>query len=295
MCLGICCDCLYNCRGIFWKLLPLLWLADLVLTVYIVLQLYDAEVYACCTHNITPLGAVCNYEDLGGASNVFVDDNGYCGRLDSNQICSEVGICAEQESIVGVIDYVGMDPGDAFGDQFCSQDVLDEVATFNFTWLIVVLIVKCVGLVFLILLDLAACLKKVKPDEKEAEQANTCTKCAKWGRDCCCKSLEILFKIAFLIFGTFATFAALHYMQLTGHVWTSTCQSLSDDTLQEQCIQTEDQCNGGDNYYAVVFDSLDLVGPYWADMATNVISTIMWCVRVAIMRYALKQTHIAPV
>eukprot|EP00483_Globobulimina_turgida_P013036 UN13060 len=84
-------------------------------------------------------------------------------------------------------------------------------------------------------------------------------------------------------------------MQLTGHVWTSTCQSVADDTLRGQCERTESECNDGDNYYAVVFDSLNLGGPYWADVISNILHTIMWCVRVAVMRYALKTTHMADV
>ncbi len=84
-------------------------------------------------------------------------------------------------------------------------------------------------------------------------------------------------------------------MQLTGHVWTSTCSSLTDNTLKDQCLRSETECNDGDNYYAVVFDSLDLGAPYWADVISNLLHTIMWIVRVAVMRYAIKQTHLADV
>ena len=94
---------------------------------------------------------------------------------------------------------------------------------------------------------------------------------------------------------TVATFVAVYYMRLTGNVWTSTCDSVPSD-VRNLCEQTEDECQDGDNYYAVVFDSLDLAGPYWIDLTSNVLSTVIWIVRIAVMRYALKSAKdLAPV
>jgi len=258
-----------------------------------VVELYQSEIFACCTHNNLD---ECGYEDLGGASNIFVNDHGYCGRLDTGKVCNEIGICAEGVNITtpasALTTVVG--GGETFGNTLCNEQILDDVSSYNYFWLNVVMITKCVGLIFLLLLDLRACIKKIDVDEEEAQQADTCFKCKKWGLTCCGKTLVLLFKAFFLIFGTFATFAAIYYMQLTGHVWTSTCSAVPD-SLQAKCDATETECNNGDNYYAVVFNSLDLGGPYWADVVSNVLHTTLWIVRVAVMRHALKSTHLADV
>merc|ERR1719471_367098 len=78
MCVGLWCDCLYRARCCFWKLLPILWIADLGLTISLVVGLYNADIFACCTHNWPGIGDDCGYEDLGGAANVIVDQYGYC-------------------------------------------------------------------------------------------------------------------------------------------------------------------------------------------------------------------------
>jgi len=310
MCVGLCCDCLYRSRCLFWKLLPILWIVDMALTIYLIVNLYQSDIFACCTTNMDGIGEICGYDDLGGASNIFVNDYGYCGRRDTNKICYEIGECAELQSTATSIDQctsMGIDncivprsnatstaQYESFGNTLCTQTVLDDVAFYNYFWLNGVLITKCVGLLFLILLDLRACLNKIDPDEQEAQQTETCFKCKKWGKDCCVKTIVLILKATFLIFGTFATFAALYYMQLTGHVWTSSCSAVPD-SLQTQCQQTESVCNNGDNYYAVVFDSLDLGAPYFVDIVSNVLHTVLWIVRIAVMRYALKATHLASV
>lgn len=85
------------------------------------------------------------------------------------------------------------------------------------------------------------------------------------------------------------------YMQITGYVWTSRCDAL-ETSLQAQCEETETECNNGDNYYAVVFDSLELVYPYWIDLVSNALHSVMWVVRLAVMRYAYKSaTTLNPV
>ena len=91
-----------------------------------------------------------------------------------------------------------------------------------------------------------------------------------------------------------ATFAALYYMQLTGKVWTSRCSALPS-SLRAACEETETSCNDGDNFYAVAFDSLELGGPYYADIVSNVLHSVLWVVRIAVMRYALKRTHLTSV
>lgn len=83
-------------------------------------------------------------------------------------------------------------------------------------------------------------------------------------------------------------------MQLTGQVWQSSCSAL-DSSLQSICQEAETICNDGENYYAVAFDSFELVSPYYVDLASNLIHTILWFVRIAIMRYAIKSTHLTSV
>ena len=78
-------------------------------------------------------------------------------------------------------------------------------------------------------------------------------------------------------------------MQITGHVWTSRCSAL-ESSLQATCQETETKCNNGDNYYAVVFDSLELKTPYWIDLVSNAMHSVMWVVRIAVIRYGMKST-----
>eukprot|EP00483_Globobulimina_turgida_P008477 UN08494 len=144
MCLGLCCDCLYKSRCLLWKLLPLLWLADLVLTIYIVVQLYQSDIFACCTHNMGALDPICGYEDLGGAANIAVNDYGYCQRKDTGKVCFEIGECAELVVPPIVPEDTNGVEGESFGDTLCTEEILDDVAFYNYFWLNGVLIAKCV-------------------------------------------------------------------------------------------------------------------------------------------------------
>jgi len=251
-------------------------------------------------HNWDGIGDDCGYEDLGGASNIVVDPYGYCARRDTSQVCCEIGWCAEQSSIVPSSNVTlsnaqcSTDYSTTFASNFCSSDLLDEVAFYNYFWLNAVLVVKCVGLCFLLLLEVRACLNAVDSEAEEAQQADTCLKCKQWGKACCCSTFVLVLKGAFLLFGTFATFAALYYMQLTGQVWTSTCSALPS-ALRAGCEATESECNDGDNFYAVAFDALELGGPYYADVVSNVLHSVLWVVRIAVMRYAIKSTHLTSV
>eukprot|EP00485_Elphidium_margaritaceum_P007516 CAMPEP_0202690680 /NCGR_PEP_ID=MMETSP1385-20130828/5597_1 /ASSEMBLY_ACC=CAM_ASM_000861 /TAXON_ID=933848 /ORGANISM="Elphidium margaritaceum" /LENGTH=297 /DNA_ID=CAMNT_0049345963 /DNA_START=46 /DNA_END=939 /DNA_ORIENTATION=+ len=297
MCLTCCCDVLYKARCFCWKiLLPILWVIDLILTGYLIYALWRSNIFACCTTNNGAVGDWCGQDDLGGASNVFVNEYGYCGRKDTGYVCHEIGECAEAVEAVA-FNVTSLDPdASTFGDMMCNADVLDQVATYNYMWLNIVLIVKVIGLIFLLLLDVASCIKKIDADEEEAKQSQTCgRKCKEWGCECCQQSLVFILKVFFIVFGTLATFAAIYYMQLTGHVWISRCAALEDDSLQELCELTEESCNNDENYYAVVFDSLDLKGPFWFDFVSNILHSVLWVVRVAVMRYALKTMHLTDV
>ena len=195
MCFGLCCDFLYHSRCCFFKLLPLLWIADLALTIYIVIALYEADIFACCTTSVDPFSDECRYEDLGGASNVAVNDYGYCVREDNGIICDFVGECGELNGITSP------DPN----NELCSDKVLDDVASYNYFWLNAILITKCVGLVFLLLLECYTCCKKVDIKDKEAEEAEQtvrCLKCKQWGKACCVATFILLLKLIFIIFGT---------------------------------------------------------------------------------------------
>jgi len=296
MCCGLCCNLLYRSRCCFWKLLPILWIIDLALTIYLVVALYQADIFACCTTNVDPLSAICGYDDLGGASNVMVNEFGYCKRIDDDTVCNQIGLCGDI-----VLNYTDptnpTDDARAFGEKLCSASVRDDVATYNYYWLNGVLITKCVGLLFLLLLECNTCLKKIDQKDKEAEEAEAaekCFKCKQWGKACCTATLVFVLKIFFIVFGTIATIIAIYYMQITGYVWTSRCDAL-DSSLKGLCETTEEQCNGGDNYYAVVFDSLELASPYWVDLISNVLHSVMWVVRIAVMRYAMKSTHLTSV
>ena len=167
MCCSILCGLLYRLRCCFWKIVPVLWIVDLGLTGYLIYGLYNADIFACCTTNMDPLSNVCGYDDLGGADNIFVDDYGYCGRKDTGRVCCEIGECAELE---GIVDYNATTAdyqcgaayyGQEFGDTLCDEDLLDDISFYNYFWLNAVLITKCAGLIFLLLLEIRSCLKKV--------------------------------------------------------------------------------------------------------------------------------------
>merc|ERR1712083_114068 len=177
--------------------------------------------------------------------------------------------------------------GQDFGETMCNEDLLDDISFYNYFWLNAVLIIKCVGLLFLLFLEIRSCLKKKESDKEEAEQSEKCCKCKEWGMACCSTTFVLLLKAFFLVFGTFATLAAVWYMHLTGKVWTSTCSALPS-SLRAQCEETQDTCNDGDNYYAVAFDSLELGGPFAIDVASNLLHSILWVVRIAVMRYIIK-------
>jgi len=270
-----------------------LWIVDLGLTCYLIYGLYEANIFACCTHNMGDLGDICGYDDLGGSGNIFVDEMGYCGRKDTNKVCCEIGECAELD---GIVDYNatateytcdGVAFGQDFGETMCNEDLLEDISFYNYFWLNAVLIIKCVGLIFMLLLEVRSCVKKIESDKEEAEQSESCCDCKKWGKQCCATSIVLLLKAVFLVFGTFATFAAVYYMQLTGQVWTSHCSALPS-SLRSQCEDTQDVCNDGGNYYAVAFDSLELGGPYYVDIISNVLHSTLWVVRIAVMRYIIK-------
>ena len=183
-----------------------LWIIDLALTVYLIIAFFEADVFACCTTNVDPLSDICGYDDLGGASNILVNDYGYCERKDSGDVCNEIGLCGE----LMVMNITSPDTNyPAFGDKLCSEEVLNDVATFNYYWLNAILITKCVGLVFLLLLECNTCLKKIDQKDKEAEEAEACFKCKQWGKACCCATLTLILKIFFIIFGTIATIIAI--------------------------------------------------------------------------------------
>ena len=82
-------------------------------------------------------------------------------------------------------------------------------------------------------------------------------------------------------------------MRLTGNVLPGTCKLVGD--LRQDCELLESSsCTNGDNenFYNILFYGLDLRGPAWVNMTLNVINTIIWFVRLAVMRYFLKATHL---
>lgn len=218
------CETLYKCRCFCWRLLLPLWIIDLLLTIYIIVNLYNADVFACCTSNITGEDDECSYEDLGGWNNILVTDNtysntsstssyataGFCQREDTGKVCNSIASCA-----------VDLDDPVFMTSDLCNDDVLDQVARCNWFWITAVLITKCIGLLFLIFLEFRSCRNycRSKSDSSnrstaadgEAEDVQRCSKCKNWGKECCCKILIFVLKIIFMLFGTGLSLLLMHH------------------------------------------------------------------------------------
>ena len=146
---------------------------------------------------------------MGGSSNILVNDYGYCERKDTGKVCNEIGECGELMVMNNTLPTTNFQE---FGDTLCSDQVLNDVASFNYYWLNIILITKCVGLLFLLLLECNTCLKRIDQKDKEAEEAQAtekCFKCKQWGKACCCATLIMVLKFFFIVFGTFATIIAI--------------------------------------------------------------------------------------
>jgi len=268
-------------------------LLDLALTIYIIIQLAGMEVFACCADNKT-LNSNCAYTEIGGAKNVGVDSEGYCIQKSTSTDCKgELATCAAD-----LMPSVNM-------TTLCSQDTLDEVANSNWDWLMAVLVIKAIGLVFLIVLEIrslrATCRSNREPGEEDVQATTGCYdkfKHCSWN---CCKSCMkgttiFTLKIFFLIFGIAATSLAIWLLWYTDHVTFSSC-NLLDGQLETNCNLVEESCTykGGQNYYVVVFSGLELTGPYVVDLITSISTTVVWIVRFAVLRYYLNQSKLAEV
>lgn len=282
MCLGWLCSCMYNCKVCFNRLLLPLLLIDLALTIYIVVQLASNVPFACCTD---PGINDCSYDDIGGADNVeLVEPTSggiFCERKDNPSLnCySDITSCATNN---------GIDIS-----QLCSESILDELAKENWTWLLAVLCVKLVGLCFLIFYDITHTWCKGKDTAQEdAESVSKCCHC-KCGNNCCKELIFFFLRIFFLIFGTIATCIAVWLLKWTDRVSLSRCDLL-EDGLESDCSSLEDACSANaENYYNIVWVNLELSGPYWADLASSILSALIWMVRISVMWYYGR--HIAKV
>jgi len=194
----------------------------------------------------------------------------------------------------------------------CSEKTRKEVANANWDWLMAILVIKCVGLVFLIALEIRSlCNSRKKANERDRDRepgeedveatAGCCEKCKHCSWESCkhCMTSTVIFtlKLFFLIFGTVATTLAIWLLLYTNRVTFSSCHALSNHQSYENCLTVEDNCTFGDgqNYYIVVFGNLNLTGPYIVDLVTSASTTILWIVRFAVLRYYLGQTKLTSV
>jgi len=283
-------------------------LLDLALTIYIIVELSGLDVFACCADN-KKLNSECSYMTIGGASNVGVDNSGYCIQKSTNTDCiGELPSCAANYTVNITT--------------LCSESVLKEVANTNWEWLMAILVTKSVGLVFLITLEIRSLYlshkkskeakqakeenenahsKEREPGEEDVEAtAGCCEKCrhCSWHNCKACITNTTIFtlKLFFLIFGTCATTLVIWMLIYTDRVTLSTCDILKG-TLETNCETVEDHCtfDGGQNFYVVVFKNLNVTGPYIVDLTTSVTSTLVWIVRFAVLRYYLNETKLVSV
>jgi len=278
------CDCLYKGRNVIGKIGIPLMLIDLGLSIFIAIQLLEFNAFACCTDNKTQ--EQCSYDDFGGADNVGVN-NGYCYRIDNNVDCGSTLIaCAATVPGVDI-------------NQLCSQDSLNKVADYNWTWLLGFLVIKMIGLIFVLFLDIKSlCCDSKDAGEKDAQDAERCCSCCKnCTQQCMITTSIFMLRLAFVIFGTVTTFICIWLLQWTDRVWYGSCSAL-DSTLEKQCNDLIDKCTleNDENYYNVVWQNLSFTGPYWANVTSSVLSSILWIARMAVFRYAYNKTKlIAPV
>jgi len=277
-------DCIYATRCVWLKLYVPSLIADLGLTTYIIYQLYVLDVFACCVDNQTSnQNHECAYNHIGGASNVGVNDYGFCYRKDNPSFnCGgNLTSCASS---------VGADI-----TELCSPSTLKQVANTSVDWLIYILLIKAVGVVFCIFLELkAAWCDKKDAGSEEAEKSKNC--CRQRSKNCLIGLSVLIIRIFFLICGTAITFIALCLLTYSNSVTFSSCRTLSS-SLESQCNSVEASCTRGSdqNYYNIVFSNLNLVGPYWADVATSVLSGIIWIARLSIMRKYVNKTRLIEV
>jgi len=300
MCLSWCCDALYQGRCFFFRLSSILMILDLGLTLYIIVQLTQIDTFACCTDNLT-LNDQCSYMTIGGTNNIGIDSEGYCIQKSSDTYCKgDLATCAEENS-------VDM-------SKLCSTEVLNEVADLSWEWLMIILVIKTVGLIFLIALEIRSLINTRKkatdqanpqrnrePGEEDVEATvGCCDKCKRCSWECCKSCLTnttiFILKIFFMIFGTAATALAIWILIYTDRVSLSNCRVLSG-ALQADCYTVQNKCTfeGGQNYYIVIFGDLNLTGPYIVDLITSASTTVLWVVRFAILRYYLNQSKLASV
>jgi len=277
-------DCIYATRGFWLKLYVPSLLADLGLTIYIIYQLYVLEVFACCIDNKTSyLNHECAYSNIGGASNVGVNEYGFCYRKDNLNVNCAGNLTSCAASI------------GANMTELCSPSVLETVARTSVDWLIGILVVKAVGVMFCIFLEIkASCIDKTDAGSEEAEKSKNC--CRQHSRKCFIGLSVLLIRIFFLVCGTIITFIALWLLTYANNVTFSSCRTLSSG-LKTECQDVESSCTNGnsENYYNVVYKNLNLIGPYWADVATSVLSAIIWIARISIMRYYVNKTRLIEV
>jgi len=280
MCVGCLCDCLYASRNVISKLSIPFMILDLGLTIYIATQVVNLNVFACCTGN----SDTCGYNHLGGATNVELYNNTYCEKINDPSLdChSTFATC------------VGNNGYDV--NALCSSQVLNEVSNYNWKWFLIFLTVKSVGLVFVLFLDMKAlCCDHKEVGEEDQEAAKTCSKCKDHSKRCCISSFIFLLRFAFVIFGTLTTLLCLWLLEWTNSVSFGTCSGINDSTLQSDCSIVENECGNGTSYYAVIWGNLQLIGPYWANLASNILSSVLWVVRMSIIRKGVNKTQLIDV
>jgi len=184
MCLWSCfCDCVYATRCVWFKLYIPSLLLDLALTIFIIVQLFNLSVFACCTDNRGSFNSKCAYNHIGGADDVGVATNGFCYRKDDDFSCGgNLTSCAIAQNITI--------------SDVCSQSVLQQVANVSTDAFIAILIIKAIGVLFSLFLEIrSVCCEKKPPGSAEAEESKSC--CQECSSKCCSSITTIVLRIFF--------------------------------------------------------------------------------------------------
>lgn len=287
-----CCDGLARCKCFLFKLIIPLMIIDLCLTGYITKELFTIDVNACCTDNLT-MKDQCSYENIGNADDIS-KENGFCIYNDVN--CEgELKQCAEEYNVNL--------------DKLCSPKVLNQVSDYNFGIFGIFLIVKGIGLIFLLTLEFKNCCKKkndseggektyAKVDSEDGnnvvvveKSAGCCTKCKKKLCNCCKKMFIYILKIFFILFGMVVSMVVFYLLRKYKNVTFGSCDSLNDGIIS-QCKTMSKHCigNGQHSIYNVYFSGLDLDGPFWIQTSSSVLGSILWLTRLAVLRQKWKNS-----
>jgi len=182
----------------------------------------------------------------------------------------------------------------------CTDDALEDVASYNWLWLFGFVVTKCIGIVFVLCLEVKSwcCDHKDAADEDAKTSEKCCNCCRNCTKECAISAVLFSLRLLFILFGTIATFVCIWVLKWTDRVSSGYCRALDDKDLVEACNTVQySECtyNGDENFYNVMWANLTFTAPYIVTLVSNVLGSVLWVVRLAVFRYGVNKTHMADV